>query len=56
MAVLLSTDPAAMEEWRTALLAHDPGLDIRLFPDPGDLAEAEAAAVWTAHDMAELRR
>ena len=56
MAVLLSTDPAAMEEWRAALLAEDPGLDIRLFPDAGDPAAIEAAVVWTSHDMAELRR
>ena len=33
MAVLLSTDPAAMEDWRNALLAEDPGLDVRRFPD-----------------------
>jgi glyoxylate/hydroxypyruvate reductase A len=56
MAVLLSTDPAAMEDWRAALLAEDPGLDIRLFPDAGDPAAVEAAVVWTSHDMAELRR
>jgi glyoxylate/hydroxypyruvate reductase A len=56
MAVLLSTDPAAMEAWRTALLAEDPGLDIRIFPDAGDPAAIEAAVVWTSHDMAELRR
>ena len=56
MAVLLSTDPAAMEEWRAALLAEEPGLDIRLFPDAGDPAAIEAAVVWTSHDMAELRR
>ena len=56
MAVLLSTDPAVMEEWRAALLAEEPGLDIRLFPDAGDPAAIEAAVVWTSHDMAELRR
>lgn len=56
MAVLLSTDPAAMEGWRAALLAEEPGLDIRLFPDTGDPAVIEAAVVWTSHDMAELRR
>lgn len=56
MAVLLSTDPAAMEDWRAALLAEDPGLDIRMFPDGGDPAAVEAAVVWTSHDMAELRR
>ena len=56
MAVLLSTKPATMEDWRTALLAEDPGLDIRMFPDAGDPAAIEAAVVWTSHDMAELRR
>ena len=56
MAVLLSTKPAAMEDWRAALLAEDPGLDIRMFPDAGDPAAIEAAVVWTSHDMAELRR
>ena len=56
MAVLLSTKPAAMEDWRAALLAEDPGLDIRMFPDAGDAAAIEAAVVWTSHDMAELRR
>jgi glyoxylate/hydroxypyruvate reductase A len=38
------------------LLAVDPSLEIRLFPDAGDPAEIEAAVVWTAHDMMELRR
>lgn len=56
MAVLLSTKPAAMEDWRAALLAEEPGLDIRMFPDAGDPAAIEAAVVWTSHDMAELRR
>jgi glyoxylate/hydroxypyruvate reductase A len=56
MAVLLSTKPAAMAMWRDALLAVDPGLDIRMFPDAGDPAAIEAAVVWTSHDMAELRR
>jgi glyoxylate/hydroxypyruvate reductase A len=56
MAVLLSTKAAAMTGWRDALLAIDPTLSIRLFPDAGDPAAIEAAVVWTAHDMAELRR
>lgn len=56
MAVLLSTKAAAMEAWRDALLATDPTLEIRMFPDAGDPADIEAAVVWTAHDMAELRR
>ena len=56
MAVLLSTKPAAMALWREALLAVDPTLEIRMFPEAGDPAAIEAAVVWTAHDMAELRR
>lgn len=56
MAVLLSTKPAAMALWRDALLAVDPALEIRMFPEAGDPADIEAAVVWTAHDMAELRR
>ena len=56
MAILLSTKTTAMHDWRDALLAEDSSLDIRLFPDAGDPAEIEAAVVWIAHDMAELRR
>ncbi len=56
MAILLSTKANAMEDWREALLACDPTLDIRLFPETGDPAEIEAAVCWTQHDMAELRR
>jgi glyoxylate/hydroxypyruvate reductase A len=56
MAILLSTKATTMTAWRDALLAVDPTLDIRLFPDAGDPAAIEAAVVWTSHDMAELRR
>lgn len=56
MAILLSTKANAMEAWREALLAEDPTLDIRLFPDAGDPVAIEAAVVWTSHDMGELRR
>lgn len=56
MAILLSTKAHAMQDWKAALLAVDPSLEIRLFPDAGDPAEIEAAVVWTAHDMMELRR
>ena len=56
MAILLSTKPNAMHAWRDALLALDPSLDIRLFPDSGDPAAIEAAVCWTSHDMGELRR
>jgi glyoxylate/hydroxypyruvate reductase A len=56
MAILLCTKIAAMLDWRDALLAEDPSLDIRLFPEAGDPAEIEAAVCWNQHDMAELRR
>ncbi len=56
MAILLSTKAHTMQDWKAALLAVDPGLEIRLFPDAGEPAEIEAAVVWTAHDMMELRR
>jgi len=56
MAVLLSTKPETMQEWKRALLAVDPTLEIRLFPDAGNPADIEAAVVWTAHDMMDLRR
>jgi glyoxylate/hydroxypyruvate reductase A len=56
LAVLLSTKAHTMQDWREALLACDPTLDIRLFPEAGDPADIEAAVCWTQHDMAELRR
>jgi len=56
MAILLSTKANAMQDWKRALLALDPSLDIRLFPDAGAPEDIEAAVCWTAHDMAELRR
>jgi glyoxylate/hydroxypyruvate reductase A len=56
MAILLSTKAHTMQDWKAALLAVDPSLEIRLFPDAGNPDEIEAAVVWTAHDMMELRR
>ena len=56
MAILLSTKAHTMQDWKVALLAVDPSLEIRMFPDAGAPAEIEAAVVWTAHDMTELRR
>ena len=56
MAVLLSTKAHTMQDWKAALLAVDPTLEIRLFPEAGAPEEIEAAVVWTAHDMMELRR
>lgn len=45
-----------MGAWATALKAVDPALDVRLFPDVGDPDEIEVAAVWTSHDLSDLRR
>ena len=56
MAILLSTKAHTMQDWKAALLAVDPSLEIRMYPDAGNAAEIEAAVVWTAHDMMELRR
>ncbi|MCA3415115.1 MAG: glyoxylate/hydroxypyruvate reductase A [Roseomonas sp.] len=56
MAILLSTKAHTMQDWKAALLAVEPSLEIRMFPDAGDPAEIEAAVVWTSHDMMELRR
>jgi glyoxylate/hydroxypyruvate reductase A len=56
MAILLCTKTSAMHDWRDALLAEDPSLEIRLFPEAGDPADIEAAVCWNQHDMAELRR
>ena len=56
MAILLSTKSHTMQDWKAALLAVDPSLEIRLFPDAGNPTDIEAAVVWTAHDMMELRR
>jgi glyoxylate/hydroxypyruvate reductase A len=56
MAVLLSTKDGTMPRWRDALLALDASLDIRLHPDAGDPADIEAVVMWTAHDLADLRR
>ncbi|PZW41059.1 glyoxylate/hydroxypyruvate reductase A [Humitalea rosea] len=56
MAVLLATKPAAQAEWRDALLALDPALDIRLWPETGDPATIEAVVMWGTHDLADLRR
>lgn len=56
MAVLLATKPAAQGEWRDALLALDPALDIRLWPEVGDPATIEAVVMWGTHDLADLAR
>ncbi len=54
-ALLVSTKPATMEVWRRELLALDPGLDIRLFPDTGPVEDIIAAVTWN-HPPEDLYR
>ncbi|MCU0987082.1 MAG: glyoxylate/hydroxypyruvate reductase A [Acetobacteraceae bacterium] len=54
-ALLVSTKPATMQVWREELLALDPGLDIRLFPDTGPVEEIAAAVTWN-HPPEDLYR
>ncbi len=56
MAVLLATKPEAQAAWREALLALDPGLDIRLWPQVGDPSAIQAVVMWGTHDLADLAR
>lgn len=56
MAVLLSTKASSMSAWADALRSVDPTLDVRLFPETGCPDEIEVAAVWTSHDLSDLRR
>ena len=46
MALLLKSEPGRGDSWRRALLAADPGLDLRLWPEAGDPADIEYALVW----------
>lgn len=46
MILLFKTDNERAEAWRNALLALEPTLDFRLWPDWGDTAEAEFALIW----------
>ena len=55
-AVLLATKPANLVLWRDALLAVDPSLEIRLWPDWGREEEIEAAVIWGAQYLQALRR
>lgn len=55
-AVLLATKPSGLAMWRDALLAVDPALEIRLWPDWGREKEIESAVIWGAQYLAELRR
>ena len=44
MVVMLNSD--ADERWRAALVAEDPALEIRVWPDCGEPAEIDIAVVW----------
>ncbi len=55
-AVLLATKPNNLAMWRDALLAVDPTLEIRLWPDWGQEEEIDAAVIWGAQYLQELRR
>ena len=46
MALLLKSEAGRGDSWRRALLAADPGLDLRLWPEVGDPADIEYALVW----------
>jgi glyoxylate/hydroxypyruvate reductase A len=46
MALLLKSEPERGDSWRRALLAVDPGLDLRQWPEVGDPADIEYALVW----------
>jgi glyoxylate/hydroxypyruvate reductase A len=54
-ALLVSTKPATMEVWRRELLALDPSLDIRLFPETGPVEDIIAALTWN-HPPDDLYR
>lgn len=54
-ALLVSTKPATMQVWREELLALDPALDIRLFPDTGPVEDIAAAVTWN-HPPEDLYR
>jgi glyoxylate/hydroxypyruvate reductase len=59
MAILLATNKSAaastVAAWRQALLAVDPGLDIRGHDDAADPAEIDVVVMWGAQDLAALR-
>lgn len=54
-ALLVSTKPQSMQQWRRELLALDPGLDIRLFPQTGPVEDITAALTWN-HPPEDLYR
>ena len=48
MALLFHSPDEDAQAWRQALLRRMPELDVRIWPDAGDLAEIDAALVWRA--------
>ena len=48
MALLFHSPDEDAQAWRQALLRRMPELDVRVWPDAGDLAEIDAALVWRA--------
>lgn len=54
-ALLVATKPATMQVWREELLALDPTLDVRLFPDTGKVEDITAAVTWN-HPPEDLHR
>lgn len=55
-AVLLATKPSNLGIWRDALLQVDPSLEIRLWPEAGAAEEIDAAVIWGAQYLQEMRR
>jgi len=49
MAILLSTKAHTMQDWKAALLAVEPSLEIRMFPDAGDRRRLKPQ--WFGHRM-----
>jgi glyoxylate/hydroxypyruvate reductase A len=48
LALLFHSPDEDAAAWRTALLRHEPGLDVRVWPEIGDTAGIDAALVWRA--------
>ena len=48
MALLFHSPDEDAQAWRRALQRRAPGLDVRVWPDAGELAEIDAALVWRA--------
>ena len=46
MALLFHSPDEDAQAWRQALLRRAPDLDVRVWPELGELAEIDAALVW----------